>query len=268
MTPIQIATDADLRPIDGRYRQLFIDQADRLGRQLAGFSDKQWHRSSRNSGWTMHQTMQHVAGVRIENVRRFDGEPGTWPPFDPNTTPQLDIDRRAEETPAQTIEGLADSTKRLLDHLAARTESEEQLSMVWGEQADFRLLFIHIFWDSFVHERDVLLPLGIKHNPTAEQLGFAVAYGLLMAGVALRTTGKDLHIEVAIGNVGRAELDVTATRIVVTVDDAASSPGALTSPSGGALVDALSGRGEVADILQGPADVVGALSLFASFLRG
>lgn len=269
MSALRIATDADLRVIDERYRRLYTDQLDRLGPQLGAFTDEQWRRPSRNRRWTLQQTMQHVAGVRIENVRRFDGEPATWPKaFDPNTTPQFDIETRAGETPAQTMHGLADSTRRLLAHLADRADLDEKRPMLWGEESDFRLFYLHVFWDSFIHERDVLLPLGIDPEPTDDQLGFATAYGLLIAGVAVRMAGGELRAEIDIADVGRTDLEVTADHIAVTIGDGHPGPGALRAPGGAALVDALSGRGDVADALEGPPDVLGALSQIGAFLAG
>lgn len=254
--------------LDHRYRAVFADQQERLVPVLDGFTDDEWRSPSRNPGWTVHQTMQHVAGVRLEIARVNDGGPRTWSAdFDPNRSPQEDIDRRATETPTETVRGHREATDRLLGQLADRSGSEEQRPMLWGEPADFRLFYLHLHWDSWVHERDMLLPLGRPHEVDAESTRFALAYGLLIAGVGVRMAGQDLEATIATPAIGDVALTVTPDEIAVEVD-AVGGGGRHHASDAGALVDALSGRGDLAAALDAPDDVRAALTIFGTFLRG
>ncbi len=266
---LTIGTQGSLRALDGRYRAVFVTQQRRLVSMLEGFTDDQWQSPSRNPDWTVHQTMQHLAGVRLENVRVFDGLSRTWSAdFDPNRSPQEDIDTRVGESPSDTIEGYVRANGRFVEHLATRSDSQDRSLMLWGEPADFRLFFQHIFWDSVVHERDMFLPLGVDHDLDGESLIFATAYGLLIAGVAIRMGGEVLSVPLAVDGLGRAELSVTGDAVEVTIDPSGPVDDAYRCTSPGALIDALSGRGEVADVVDGPDEVVVALTGLAAFLRG
>lgn len=268
MTGFRISTQGSLLGLDRRYRTVLAAQQERLGPLLAGLTDDEWRTSSRNPAWTVHQTMQHVAGVRLEIARVNDGGERTWSAdFDPNRSPQEDIDARAGEAPSETLRGHRDVTERLLDQLSERSVSEEQQPMLWGEPADFRLFYLHLHWDSWVHERDMLVPLGRLHEVDAESTRFALAYGLLIAGVGVRMAGQDLEATIATPDVGDVALTVTPDEIAVEVDAAGDGP-RHDAPDSGALVDALSGRGDLASTLDAPDDVVAALTIFASFLRG
>lgn len=212
--------------------------------------------------------MQHVAGVLIENVRVIDGLGRTWSAdFDPHRSPQEDIDTRADETPAETVAGYAEASRRYREHLATRASSEERRPMLWGDPADFRLFQLHLHWDAWIHERDMLLPLGIEPVEDLEALRFATAYGVLFAGVAVKMAGAPLDTVLSIADLGDVRLEVSPDAIRVRVDP--DGPGEGVPVAGAApLADALAGRGDVAAVVDGPDDVVGPLNLIGAFLRG
>lgn len=268
MTGFEIATDRSLLDLDERYRALYDAQAARLVPSLEALSDEQWASPSRNSRWTVQQTMQHVAGVLIENVRVIDGLGRTWSAdFDPHRSPQEDIDTRADETPAETVAGYAEASRRYREHLATRASSEERRPMLWGDPADFRLFQLHLHWDAWIHERDMLVPLGIEPVEDLEALRFATAYGVLFAGVAVKMAGAPFDTVLSIADLGDVRLEVSPDAIRVRVDP--DGPGEGVPVAGAApLADALAGRGDVAAVVDGPDDVVGPLNLMGAFLRG
>lgn len=269
MTTLHLATDADLRPVDHCYRAAYATQAERLGEALGSLGGDQWRTPSRNAAWTVHQTMQHVAGVRLENERGLDGLEPTWSAnFDPNRSPQEDVDSRAGESPEETLEGFGRATRRLLEQWATEADDRRLGPTVWGDEADFRVIRVHIFWDAFVHERDMFLPLGIEPTPDADEVALAVGYGLLIASVGARAGGAVSDVRVAVPDLGSVHLQITGERIGVTVESGERATGDLSATSAGDLVDALSGRGTLADVLDGPSEVVEALSGFGRFLSG
>lgn len=268
MGGFSISTKGSLRGLDLRYRAVYAAQQERLVPLLDGFTDDEWSAPSRNAGWTVHQTMQHVAGVRLEIARVNDGGERTWSAdFDPNRSPQEDIDGRVDETPGETVRGHRVATDRLLEQLAERSESEERQPMVWGELADFRLFYLHLHWDSWVHERDMLLPLGRTHVVDPESTSFALAYGLLIAGVGVRMSGQEIDLAIATPDVGDVVLAVDPDEIRVEVGEHSDRVRHPASGSG-ALVDALSGRGDLTAALDAPDEIHSALTVFATFLRG
>ena len=268
MTGFEIATDRSLLDLDERYRALYDAQAARLVPALEALTDEQWAAPSRNSRWTVQQTMQHVAGVLIENVRVIDGFERTWSAnFDPHRSPQEDIDTRAGESPAETMAGYVEASRRYREHLATRSSSEDRRPMLWGEPADFRLFQLHLHWDAWIHERDMLLPLGIEPTEDLEALRFATAYGVLFAGVAVKMAGGTLAASLDVGGLGDVQLTVSADAIRVQVDPDGGGAGVPVAGAA-ALADALAGRGDVAAVVDGPEDIVGALRLIGAFIRG
>lgn len=268
MVPFSIATDRPLTDVDERYRAAYAAQRARLVTALEALTDAEWQTQSRNSRWTVQQTMQHVAGVRMENVRVLSGGAPTWSgTFDPHRTPQEDIDTRAGESPAETLQGFDVATGSLLDLLAERSDSEARRPMLWGEHADFRLFFLHVFWDSLVHERDVFVPLGRAHDPGDEALTLATAYGLLIAGVAVHMSGEETEVPLVVDGLGCARLDVSGGHLRVDLDAEGAWEGHEASGAG-ALIDALAARGDVAAVVDAPADVLERLGRFGVFLRG
>ena len=139
--------------------------------------------------------------------------------------------------------------------------------MLWGDPADFRLFQLHLHWDAWIHERDMLLPLGIEPPEDQEALRFATAYGVLFAGVAVKMAGASLDTVLSIADLGDVRLEVSPDALRVHVDPDGAGGGV---PVAGAalLADALAGRGDVAAVVDGPDDVVGPLNLIGAFLRG
>lgn len=267
MGGFSVATDRTLIDLDQRYRALYDAQVERLVPVLGSLTEQQWRASSRNEGWTVQQTMQHVAGVLIENVRVIEGGDRTWSvDFDPHRSPQQDIDTRAGESPAETVAGWVDASQVFRAHLASRAGSEDRTPMLWGEPADFRLFHLHLHWDAWVHERDMLLPLGIEPPDDVEARRFAVAYAVLFAGVAVRMSGRALDVALAVPDLGRFHLDATADAVRIDHNPDSSQGHPVTDP--GSLVDALSGRGDVDEVVDAPTQVVAELARIGSFLRG
>ncbi len=268
MSGFELSTDRSLIDLDQRYRALYDAQAARLVPVLESLTDEQWAAPSRNERWTVQQTMQHVAGVLIENVRVIDGLGRTWSAdFDPHRSPQEDIDSRADETPAETIAGYVEASRRYREHLATRSDSEERRPMLWGDPADFRLFQLHLHWDAWIHERDMFVPLEVDPPDDVEALRFATAYGVLFAGVAVKMAGGEVDVDLAVDDLGGLRLQVSPDAIRVGFEPGGSRSG-IHVAGAAALADALAGRGDVAAVVDGPDDVIGALSLIGAFLRG
>ena len=49
---------------------------------------------------------------------------------------------------------------------------------------DWMILVLHAFWDSWLHERDVLLAQGRDHPTDGDATGYAAAYGVFIAAAS------------------------------------------------------------------------------------
>lgn len=55
---------------------------------------------------------------------------------------------------------------------------------------DWTVRALHGLWDSWLHERDVLLPRGIEHPADGDATVYATAYGLFIAAAVASVFGS------------------------------------------------------------------------------
>ena len=135
-----------------------------------------------------------------------------------------------------------------------------------GRHVHWSVLPLHVFWDAWLHERDVLLPAGIEPAATPDEVRLAVMYGLLVAGVPPAAVGDPLSVSFHLdgGDEYRYALSCQDGELAITAD--AGSQPALRGDAL-AVVDSLIGRGpEVAEVLDGPKAVVDKLSWLRAFM--
>ena len=227
----------------------------------------QWEAPSRNTAWTVHETSRHMADVMVAMTAQTCGEP--WPfesvPFDPNSTPELWLARSDGESPARTIERFVDAAPRLRERVGERMVAGDDgtAGTPYGE-AHWTMSVVHTFWDTWLHQRDIALPLAMEAATTPPEQRLAALYGLLMAVVPTLRTERPF--ETTVRMVGPVETVVVATHEAGTITsrECAATDDALTGELGEA-VDALSGRGvAVSDALPGAPDQLAVLAGFLS----
>lgn len=203
--------DAVAEPADRQRR--------RLAETLATLTDEQWAQPSRCEEWTCREVIVH-----LESANRFwtysisaglAGEPSRFmAAFDPVATP-LDI---------VAAEG-ALSNDEVLDRFVASAEALTDLLSSLGDDGWATLaeappghvaigaVAHHALWDSWVHERDVMLPLGLVPDEEPDEIAASLRYVAALGPTFVRTSG----------GTRRGTLVVAATdpdvRLVVEVDD-------------------------------------------------
>lgn len=149
-----------------------IRQRRRLVGLLGDLAEEEWSHPSRCEGWSVRDVIVHLdttnafwsfsigAGLR--------GDPSRFlATFDPVASPAALVAGAGEPSSAEVLEGFAASTAALCDRWASLDDDE------WATIAEappghvaIDALAHHALWDSWVHERDVLAPLG---RPMAEE---------------------------------------------------------------------------------------------------
>ncbi|MEZ5169070.1 MAG: hypothetical protein R2695_22230 [Acidimicrobiales bacterium] len=219
-------------------------------RTWTGFTADDWTRPSRNADWTMHLTARHVADAMQAGTASVCGEPAPFAvgAFDPNSTPDDWLRSSAHESPAATIDRFTHAAEQLRHAVGTRMAAGDQSqgATVYGP-AHWTVMVVHLLWDSWLHERDILLPLGRTPASTPDEDRLAVLYGLLMAMLPSRMTGETLTV--TIGLDGPAPRTVMAScrgdqieAAEVRVGDATDTTAELVADPA-TLTDALSGRG-------------------------
>lgn len=228
-----------------------VRQRRRLAALLAQLDDAQWATPSRCAGWSVRDVVVHLIGVDGFWVHAITsalaGEPTRHlTAFDPVATPAAMVAAAPVEPPAVLAERLADGVEALAATVAGLDAEQWALP---SEAPPGHLALAatarHALWDAWIHERDIVLPLGLTpvHEPdeVRASLEYAVGLGpafLATSGRAERTgalavvaTDPEVRLAVEVGDV-----------VVVRPGDAPAGTPCLEGPAVD-LVEALSFRG-------------------------
>jgi hypothetical protein len=241
---------------------------DRVVGAWLALSPEQWGQPSRNAEWSAHDTARHVADCMELVTAQVHGEESPFPagPFDPRATPETWLASSADDSPTRTIERFAEAAQRLRVRVGERLAAGDASTgtTVYGP-AHWSVNVVHLFWDSWLHERDVLLPLGLPTESTHDEQRLAALYGLLMAMLPAKMT--DQSFTASVGFAGPGGVTVTAAHESGRLSSTETSTTDLDLAGElGPLVDSLSGRGTpLREAFPGAPDM---LTAFADFMTG
>jgi hypothetical protein len=181
---IQLTVD----PALGDVVEPWLRHRERFERVLGSLTEDQWLTQSRCAAWTNLDVISHLVDVdafwalSLESGR--GGEPTAYlRDFDPRATPRLLVDSRSSLTTAEIFDsfttnaGLLRKTVEAFDASDWRAVCEAPIGHVSA-----RLTLAHALWDSWLHERDVLLGLGLAEETQADELAVVAWYSLLFGG--------------------------------------------------------------------------------------
>jgi uncharacterized protein (TIGR03083 family) len=144
----------------------FVRQRRRLEALFASLGDDDWRAPTRCESWSVQDVATHLAGVNgFFHSAIAAGLAGTptrvLEGFDPKATPAALVDAASAGAPADTLAALVESDDALCE-LVAGLDDEQWSTIAEGPPGlvPVSLLVHHALWDSWVHERDVGLPLG------------------------------------------------------------------------------------------------------------
>ena len=211
-TPV-LALDGDPAAIGApliRQRRCLADTLRRL-------SDEQWSHPSRCDGWSALDVAIHLASTNSfwEASIRFGvaGAPTEiLASFDPVATPAQMV-AASDESAAEVVEALAasnESLAALVDELAP--SDWEQLGEAPPGHISISAVAHHALWDSWIHERDILLPLGESPPEVPDEVIASLRYVASLppalavtrgetrsGGFDVRASDPDTSFHVAIG---------------------------------------------------------------------
>jgi uncharacterized protein (TIGR03083 family) len=223
---VQISPRYDGAPIitlDGppaAIAEPLVRQRRRLATTLADLTDEQWRAPSRCDGWSAQDVVAHLVTVdqfwAISILSGVQGEPTRMlQGFDPKASPAAMVDAARGATPAETYAAFVEGNTALVD-LAAGLDDRgwEAMAEAPPGVVSVSALAHQALWDCWVHERDILEPLGIaqaeEHDEVIASLRYAAALGAAFALPAGSTRTGTLVLDV---------IDLRA-RVVVAVADA------------------------------------------------
>jgi len=247
--------------------EVFGAQRQRFAAVLRGFGPDDWAAPTRCGGWSAHNVIRHLCDATAFAMaagpgdRTLDMAAG----FDPRTSPDRWLAASAGESPGTTLSRFVATTDQALAELRARLAQNPRFDvhLPYGPM-DWTVLVLHLFWDSWLHERDVLLPRGTEHPTSGDATGYATAYGLFITAAVASMLSDPVRQTLALSGDGGGifELDDRGT-VTLTVTHITTA-----GPPAAQVADALAGRPPAAAVLGDlPASTRTALSHLADLFN-
>lgn len=215
---------------------MFGRQRQRFAAVLRGFGPDDWAGPTRCADWSAHDVVRHLCDCNAIAAGPEDHALDLTAGFDPRTTPRSWPAISVGQSPGVSFSRFLTTTDELLallrDRLARGLRFDVRLP--YGPM-DWTILVLHAFWDSWLHERDVLLARGREHPTDGDATLYAAAYGLFVAAAAAAMFGGQVQEKLTLGG-GVFDLD---SRDGVTLTVTRVTTG---GPPAAEVADALAGR--------------------------
>jgi uncharacterized protein (TIGR03083 family) len=162
----------------------------RLSKSLAALTDDQWTTTTRCTEWDARGVVGHLVTVDQYWVFALGNARAGQPPtrvlehFNPSTSTNDMVGPLMELSNAELLERFDAGTEVFVAAIEAFTPGD------WASIGESplghipaRYLFGHAFWDSWLHERDVFVPLGLGPPAEADEVRTTTSFALLFAGL-------------------------------------------------------------------------------------
>ena len=159
-----------------------IRQRDRFADALRDLAPEDWQTQSRCSEWTVQDVIAHLVGVnRYWNFALSAGARGeptrVLANFDPVAVPAQMVEAARGVPYRETLEAFIESNAQLAATLSGfHGDDWSKLGEAPPGHLALRAVAAHALWDSWTHERDVLIPLGRKQVIEDDELLTSLAY--------------------------------------------------------------------------------------------
>ena len=247
--------------------EVFGEQRRGFVAALQGFGPGDWAAPTRCADWSAHDVVRHLCdGTALAiNAAPDDRTLDITAGFDPRTSPGRWLAASAGESPAATLDRLVAATEDLLARARGRLARgcKFDVHLPYGPM-DWTVLLLHAFWDSWIHERDVLLARGAEHPTSDDANGYAAAYGVFISAAVASLFGNPVQDKLTAGGNGGGIFDLDSCGAVTLTVSRQHTPG----PRAAQVTDALAGRAPAAHVLgELPASTRTALSQLADFFN-
>ena len=212
-------------------------QRRRLTASLAQFDDNQWNHPSRCAGWSSRDVIVHLDSTNsfwaFSIASGASGNPTTFlNTFDPVASP-AQLVAATDLSADEVLSRFEASNEALIDALERLTDDEwDALAEAPPGHISISALAHHALWDSWVHERDILLPLALPVAIEPDEVAACLRYGAALGPalsrsrgdartgtLALHTSSPDVAAVVTIGANISVRSGVDPTADLTLVDD-------------------------------------------------
>jgi uncharacterized protein (TIGR03083 family) len=229
-------------------RQVSGEQRQRFGSAVRGFGPRDWAGPTRCPAWSAHAVLRHLCDLAAAGLHmgpgdsRLDFAGG----FDPRTSPDQWMAASAGESPEATLDRYTATNAQLLALVSERLREGQvfDVQMPYGPM-DWTVLMLHGFWDSWIHERDVLLARGDEHPTDADATAYAIGYGVFLSAAVASMFGDPVDEKLTLSGAGGGIIEVDSKDGVTLTLHRVTAAG----PPAAEVADALAGRGRTAALV-------------------
>jgi uncharacterized protein (TIGR03083 family) len=162
---------------------------------LSALNPEHWTVASRCSGWSIQDVVAHLIGTnRYWALSIRSGLAGSptrlLAEFDPVATPPMMVEPMRSLTPDAVLDDFRES----VEDLAAALDGVDDAS--WSTLAEvpaghvaLRVLALHALWDAWVHERDIMLPLGRLPVEEMDEVTGSLVYAAILGPALMAASG-------------------------------------------------------------------------------
>jgi uncharacterized protein (TIGR03083 family) len=212
----------------------FLRQRRRFADTLSSLSAEQWATPSRCEGWRVQDVVAHLTGTDLfwyASIRAgLEGTPTRiLATFDPKATPAMMVDAVREASYEDTLASYVQANEAVCSVVESLDDQDwRAIAESPAGHVTMSAVAHHALWDSWVHERDVLVPLGMAPAEESDEIIASLRYAAAL--------GPALSLQSSAGRAGALAIVVEgpAARVVVTVARDVSV--AEADPPDGALV--------------------------------
>ena len=232
----------------GHLLDVWAGQRQRFVTVLQGFGPGDWAAPTRCTDWSAHEVVRHLCdtNLRAAAIGPDDNTPDITAGYDPRITPRQWLTASAGESPDATLSRFVATTgeRFALDRARLAQGSRFDVRLPYGPM-DWTVRVLHGFWDSWLHERDVLLARGREHPTDGDATVYATAYGLFIAAAVAVVFGDQVQEKLTLGGAGGGVFDLdNRDGVTLTVTRMATA-----GPPAAEVADALAGRPPAAAVL-------------------
>ncbi|MGB9345777.1 MAG: maleylpyruvate isomerase N-terminal domain-containing protein [Ilumatobacteraceae bacterium] len=169
-----------------------VRQRRRLVATLASFDDSEWDHPSRCAGWTTRDVVVHLDTTNSFWAASISagtqGQPTRFlTDFDPVASPAQHVAAAGDRHRTEVFERFAESTEAFAAIAESLTPEDVADAIAEAPPGHISVSGVlhHALWDAWIHERDILLPLGrepvLEPDEVAASLRYAAALGPALA---------------------------------------------------------------------------------------
>lgn len=211
--------DLPVLTLDGdpaAIREPLTRQLERFAGTLATLDDDQWSHPSRCEGWSSRDVIVHLETALgfwcyslAEGLR---GEPSRLlATFDPVASPAQMVAAASDIAPAEVLARFTATSSRLVDLVAGLDDADfTVIAEAPPGHLSVSAVLHHALWDAWVHERDVLAPLGVATPEEPDEVTACLRYSAVLSPAFAADQHPDRR--------GRLVVEATDPVAVFTID--------------------------------------------------